>query len=409
VRDKVVEFLEDNKLIRNSQHGFRKGSSCLMNLLLFLDKVIHSIDEGHGVDIVYLGLAKTFDKVPHQRLLKKLRKHGIGGKLLSVIENWLKGRRQRVCIRGRWSSWITVWSGVPQGSVLGPLLFLIFINDLDEGIRSHILKFADDTKVFQELRDAAECNSLQSDLDKVVTWAEKQQMDFNVKKCKVMHVGKQKDGCSYYMGGMKLLEEEVEKDLGVWISSDMKCSQQCMYAFNKASRVMGMIKRTIRFKEVRIMLSLYNTLVRPHVEYCASAWSPYYKKDKELFEKVQRRFTKMTVNMDEERLQSLNLWSLEESRNRQDLIEVFKMSKGMTRIRLQELFTLEENNKGTRGHSFKLSKLRCTCDCWKHFFLNRIINRWNGLDQQTVGTTSLNVFKTRLEMIKNTRMGFFMD
>jgi len=125
-----------------------------------------------------------------------------------------------------------------------------------------------------------------------------------------------------------------------------------------------------------------------HVEYCASAWSPYYKKDKKLLEKVQRRFTKMIVNMDglsyEERLQSLNLWSLEEWRNRQNLIEVFKMSKGMTTIRLQELFTLEENIKGTRGHSLKLAKPKCTRDRWKHFFSNRVINRshrWNGLDQ----------------------------
>ena len=157
VRYQVVEFLENNKLIRNSQHGFRKGSSCLTNLLLFLDKVIPSIDDGHGVDIVFLDLVKAFDKVPHQRLLEKLRNHGIAGKVLGVIENWLKGRRQRLCIRGRWSSWITVWIGVPQGSVLGPLLFWILISDLDEGIRSHILKFADDTKVFQELE---RCNGL---------------------------------------------------------------------------------------------------------------------------------------------------------------------------------------------------------------------------------------------------------
>ena len=237
--------------------------------------------------------------------------------------------------------------GVPQGSVLGPLLFLIFINDLDQGIRSHILKFADDTKVFQELRDATDCSTLQSDLDNLATWAEKWQMDFNVQKCKVMHVGKRKDSCSYSMGGMKLTEEEAEKDLGVWISSDMKCSQQCVQAFNKASRVMGMINRTIRFKEVRIMISLYKTLVRLHVEYCVSSWSPYYKKDKELLEKVQRRFTKMIINVEglsyEDRLQSLKLWSFEERRNRQDLIEVFKMAKGMTRLRLQELFMLEEN------------------------------------------------------------------
>jgi len=127
------------------------------------------------------------------------------------------------------------------------------------------------------------------------------------------------------------------------------------------------------------MFSLYKTLVRPHMEYCANAWSPYYKKDKELLEKVQRRFTKMIVNMDglgyEDRFQRLKLWSLEERRNRQDLIGVFKMSKGMTRIRLQELFTLEENIKGTRGHSLKLAKLRCTRDCGKYFFSNRVINR----------------------------------
>jgi len=125
-----------------------------------------------------------------------------------------------------------------------------------------------------------------------------------------------------------------------------------------------MIKRTIRFTEVRIMMSLYKTLVRPHVEYCVSAWSPYYKKDKELLEKVQRRFRKMIINMEglsyEDRLQSLKLWSLEGRRNRQDLIEVFKMAKGMTRIRLQELFTLEQNINGTRGHSRKLANMRCT-------------------------------------------------
>ena len=124
------------------------------------------------------------------------------------------------------------------------------------------------------------------------------------------------------------MEETLEKDLGVWISADMKCSQQCRYAVNKANKVLGMIKRTITYKDLRIMLNLYKTLVRPHVEYCVSAWSPYYKKDKELLEKVQRRFTKMIKGMKgksyEERLQKLNLWSLEERRNREDLIEVFK-------------------------------------------------------------------------------------
>jgi len=112
VRDQVVEFLEVNKLIRDSQHGFRKGSSCLTNTLLLLDKVLHSVDEGHDVDVVFLDLAKAFDKVPHKRLLEKLKKRGISGNILNVIEDWLKDRRQRVCIKGRWSGWIRVWRGV---------------------------------------------------------------------------------------------------------------------------------------------------------------------------------------------------------------------------------------------------------------------------------------------------------
>ena len=161
------------------------------------------------------------------------------------------------------------------------------------------------------------------------------------------------------------------------------------------------------------MLSLYKTLVRPHVEYCSSVWNPYYSKDKELLEKVQHRYTKMIINMQdkayEERLRCLGLWTLEERRNRQDLIEVFKMLRGFSKVSLQELFMLDVNSKGTRGHSCKLVKTRCTRDITKYFFSNRVINRWNSLDQRTVDASSINVFKSRLIYIRDNRMGFFMD
>jgi len=185
---------------------------------------------------------------------------------------------------------------------------------LDEDINSNILKFADDTKIFKEVRCSTDCNQLQADLDKLVLWAQKWQMVFNVDKCKVMHVGNWEDSRIYYMEDRQLSVVSCEKDLGVWISADMKCFKQSMYACNKAMKVLGMIKRTIRFKDTRVMLSLYKSLVRPHVEYCIRAWNPHYKKDKELIEKVQRRFTKMINNMEgksyAERLYCLKLWTL---------------------------------------------------------------------------------------------------
>ena len=157
------------------------------------------------------------------------------------------------------------------------------------------------------------------------------------------------------------------------------------------------------------MLILYKTLVSPHVEYCSSVWNPYYSKDKELLEKFQHRYTKMIINMQEERLRCLGLWTLEERRNRQDLIDVFKMFRGFSKVSLQELFMLDVNSKGTRGHSCKLVKTRCTRDITKYFFSNRVINRWNSLDQRTVDASSINVFKSRLIYIRDNRMGFFMD
>jgi len=176
-------------------------------------------------------------------------------------------------------------------------------------------------KIFKEVRNSTDCNQVQADLDKLVLWA--QNGNWN---SVLISVGGRDDKstCTYYMEGKELTKVSSEKDLGVWISADLKCSKQCMCAFNKATKVLVMIKRTIRFKGKTVIMSLYKTLVRPHVEYCISAWNPHYMKDKELLEKVQRRFTKMINNMKrktcEERLHCLKLWTLEARRNRQDLI-----------------------------------------------------------------------------------------
>ena len=151
IKDHMVDFLVKHKLLNSSQHGFLKARSCLTNMLSFLEEITKWIDVGSSVDIIYLDFQKAFDKVPHQRLLLKLKAHGIGDSITDWIEQWLTDRRQRVVVDGEVSNWKSVLSGVPQGSVLGPILFLIYINDLDDSITSNVLKFADDTKLFNKI------------------------------------------------------------------------------------------------------------------------------------------------------------------------------------------------------------------------------------------------------------------
>jgi hypothetical protein len=412
IRDVMVKHLENYQLLLDSQHGFRKGRSCLTNLLTLMEKVTKCLDEGEDLDIVFLDFAKAFDKVPHRRLLQKLKTHGICGKLGHWIESWLSDRYQRTCIGGTKSKWIKVLSGVPQGSVLGPILFLIFINDLDTGVMSWILKFADDTKIYRKIRTEEDRKLLQKDLDTLVKWAEDWLMLFNEKKCKSMHIGNGKSQYAYTVNGHIIENVEQEKDLGMIISRDMKVWGQCNYAYVKANRMLGLIKRTIKFKRTDIMLRLYKALVRPHLEYCSEVWSPYYKKDKEHLEKIQHRFTRIIPGLKDmtynERLKILGLWTLEERRNRADLIETFKLIKGLSAVPYQLFFELDKNSR-TRGHCYRIVKNRFSKTVRQYSFSQRVINRWNGLDQQTVESQTLNEFKSRLSKLRVTKMGLFMD
>ena len=164
--------------------------SCGTNLLEFLESVTRAVDEGRPVDVIFLDFAKAFDKVPKERLLQKLKAHGVHGNILRWIQNWLMGRRQRVVPNGKCSDWADVLSGVPQGSVLGPILFLIFINDLDAAtsVIRIMKKFADDTKLGHTASSEAERDELQRAMDNLGKWAELLGLEFNIKKCKVMHV-----------------------------------------------------------------------------------------------------------------------------------------------------------------------------------------------------------------------------
>jgi hypothetical protein len=204
IRDSLVDYLHGNNLIRDTQHGFVKKRSCLTNLLEFLEFVSSYIDRGFPVDVIYLDFQKAFDKVPHRRLMLKINSLGISGSILKWIENWLQDREQKVVMLGSSSRWIKVKSGVPQGSVLGPLLFLIYINDIDEVVASKILKFADDTKLYGVVANQQDIERLKNDLKNLCNWSADWLMLFNVDKCKVMHFGYNNSKSTYGMNGKDL-------------------------------------------------------------------------------------------------------------------------------------------------------------------------------------------------------------
>jgi len=213
MRDKIMEHIQKHKLIKESQHGFVKGRSRLTNLLVFLEEGTNYIDSGYPVDVIYLDFQKAFNKVPHRRFVLKLEAHGIGGEILKWVENWLSERKQRVVLGGEFSEWRDTLSGVPQGSVLGPLLFIIYINDIDDQINSSLLKFADDTKIYFKVNSPENIETLREDLCKLVSWSKEWQMLFNIEKCKVMHLGYDNPHASYFMDGNRLQVVSEERSL----------------------------------------------------------------------------------------------------------------------------------------------------------------------------------------------------
>ena len=217
--------------------------------------------------------------MPHQRLLLKLKAHGIGNDVINWIEKWLTHRKQRVIVDGEISNRKSVLSVVPQGSVLGPIPFLIYINGLEDDTSSNVLKFADDTKVFRKVTNDTDKQSVQDDLDKLVKWSEKWQMLFNFGKCKCIHIGHGNMDEEYKMGDGVLGRTTQEKDLGVTLSADMKVSEQCGIAASKGNQIIRLIRRNIMYKKKQLIVPLYKAVVRPHLEYCIQAWRPYRKKD----------------------------------------------------------------------------------------------------------------------------------
>uniref|UniRef100_A0A803KG92 Reverse transcriptase domain-containing protein n=1 Tax=Xenopus tropicalis TaxID=8364 RepID=A0A803KG92_XENTR len=403
IRDRVLEYIAVHNTISLCQHGFMRNRSCQTNLVAFYEEVSRNLDAGMAVDVIYLDFAKAFDTVPHRRLMIKLRNIGLEHNICNWIENWLKDRVQRVVVNGTFSNWTSVVSGVPQGSVLGPLLFNLFINDLEVGIDSIVSIFADDTKLCKTISSMQDAAALQSDLTKLDNWAANWKMRFNVDKCKVMqnlYYIRNNINANYLLNGSVLGVSLMEKDLGVFVDNKLSNSRQCHSVATKANKVLSCIKKGIDSRDENIILPLYRSLVRPHLEYAVQFWAPVLKKDINELERVQRRATKLVKGMEdlnyEVRLSRLGLFSLEKRRLRGDMITLYKYIRGDYRQMGDVLFS-HKNNQHTRGHPFRLEERSFHLKQRRWFFTVRAVRLWNALPSDVVMADSVNAFKRGLD------------
>ena len=380
------------------------GRSCATQLIETLEEWTKILDEGKPIDAVYLDFAKAFDTVPHERLLLKMEAYGVRGKVLGWTRDFLSERKQRVAIGADVSNWTKVHSGVPQGSVLGPTLFLCYVNDMPSVVKSSIKMFADDTKMSNPIINQTDQENLQTDLDELEKWTEDWLLRFNTGKCKVMHMGHSNQKLSYCMGkgeGRRVLDStECEKDLGVYVDTSLHFSQHCQKVASKANRILGLIRRSFSYLDGPMVKQLYIGLVRPHLEYGNVIWSPQYKKDATTLENVQKRATRLIPDLRdreyEDRLKALKLPSLVYRRRRGDLIETFKIRNDEYKVRKDELLPLKEYKK-TRGHNQKLEKQSFHLELRKKFFSSRVHDAWNALPDSVVSAPTVEIFKGRLD------------
>ena len=313
-------------LIKSEQHGFCSGRSCTSNLLESLDCILDMVDEGIPVDILMFDFRKAFDTVPHHRLLVKLENFGIVGSTLEIIKDFLSDRSMRVGVGDSFSELCYILSGVPQGSVLGPLLFLLFINDLPEHIKNKVFLFADDLKM---IANALRKDLVDEDLRILEDWEDTWSLRFNSEKCKTLHLARNENpGNEYKIHGDILETIESEKDLGL--------VEQIKSSIAKANKTIAWVSRNIICKDKSVMLLIYKSLIRPHLEYAVQCWAPSPRFGNRgiilELEKVQRKFTRLINDIGTltygERLKSLTLTTLAERRMRGDLIEAFKIIRG---------------------------------------------------------------------------------
>lgn len=407
----VLNNIKDDlySMVISNQHGFLTGKSCVTNLMEALDYIGSVLDRGGQVDTLYLDMSKAFDKVSHELLIQKLQEYGFGGRLLQWFNSYLTNRQQRVTVLGATSNTLPVTSGVPQGSILGPALFLLYVNDLPDAIKSSsVSMFADDTKIFKEIKSAADADLLQKDLSNLESWSTASGLLFNKNKCHAQSITRKTKPVitTYKMNESNLKSTRCERDLGVWVSSDLTWTKQILDQNARANKLLGYIRRNTRcIRSIAVRKSIYLALVRSNLSYATQIWCPQTVELISRLERTQRRATKYILKLPfqcsvsySSRLQSLNLLPICYWHEFLDMVFFFKVVNGLVTVNQSILPRIYCPTRQTRSSSnsniIKYVPPKCKSSTYQHSFTVRTIRIWNTLAQDlNLNMVNLRSFK----------------
>ena len=406
----MLHYLRKHCLLSSEQYGFLTKRSTTLNLLDALNDWTIAVDNKFSVTIAYIDYAKAFDTVSPTKLCRKLEAFGISGDLLAWITDLLTGRCQQVKVGSAVSETRTLTSGVIQGSCLGPLLFVLYINDVVEvfsnGIKCKL--YADDVKLYTVITTEADSAALQNALDKLHIWSDTWQLNISSTKCSILEVGNKNryPNVDYFLHNSSVNKANICKDLGVIIDQRLTFTDHISSITTRAHARVRLINKCFISRDRPTLVRAFTTYVRPLLEYASHVWSPYHIADILKIEAVQRRFSKALPGLAalsySDRLAVLDLESLELRRLHLDLILTYKIIFGLVDVDPTTYFTIRTGYT-TRGHSYRITPSNCRVNLRKHYFSNRVCPAWNSLsatDDCFVNLRNFKMFLIRADLSK---------
>lgn len=403
------DYLETNSLLTTNQFGFRSGRSTMDQLLLVYNTVSKNNDLGGVTDVIFFDFSKAFDVVCHKILIDKLRSIGFSGKLIDWIASFLQGRVMNVKVKDRVSRPRPVTSGVPQGSVLGPLLFLVYIDSIASNLSSEYKIFADDLKLYACVKHVpgttvSSSSLIQNDIDTLHATAASWCLKINPSKCAVLRFARPRASLPppvYFLDGQQIPHVETYCDLGVVVDQQLKFHDHIRTVVQKASGLSHSFLKSTVCRSPQFMMFLYTSHIRPIIEYCSCLWHTGFVEDLRVLENIQRRWTKRIDGLKTlsyaDRLETLNLYSVQGRLIRADLIQCWKVFNGQSCLSPDDMFNLRPQTR-TRGHCFHIFPIHSHTDIRQRFFSVRCVRAWNALPADVVCSPSLGSFKRMLDV-----------